>query len=91
MNKFGIYPRNKGRKRFKTEGMFKNLFKNIACFQFSGSILESKRVFVVRMVKWGCSYHSRNSRTNSKNSLSKPWEIEHFSSFVPIFLLPLNP
>ena len=32
MIKFGIYPRNKGRERFKIEGMFKNLFKNIVFF-----------------------------------------------------------
>ena len=54
--------------------------------EFSGSVLKSDRVFGVRMVKWGCSYHSR---TNGGNSPSKPLETEHFSSFVLIFHLSL--
>ena len=61
--------------------MFKNLFKNIVFLEFSGSVLEPKREFGVRMVKLVCSYHSR---TNSKNSHSKPWEIENFSSLVSL-------
>ena len=73
-----------GRERFKVEGMFENYFKNIVFLEFSGSVLESKRAFRVHNGKMGCSYHSR---TNSKNSPSKPWEIEHLSSFVPIFHL----
>ena len=85
MIKVGIYPRNKGRERFKIEGMFKNLFKNIVflVFWLNSSVKEG---IWGQNGKWGCSYHSR---TNSKYPPSKPWEIEDFSSFVPIF--PLVP
>ena len=38
---------------FKIERMFKNLFKNIVFFKFSGSIPETRRAFGLRMVKWG--------------------------------------
>ena len=84
--KFGIQPGNKRRKRLKTEGMFKNLFKNIVfgVFWLNSGVKEGIWGQNSEMV--GCSYHSR---TNSKNSPSKPWEIEDFSSFVLIF--PLVP
>ena len=66
--------------------MFKNFFKKHSFLEFSGSVLESKRAFGVRMVKWGTSYHLR---TNSKNSPLKPLEIDIFSVLSLFSHLPL--
>ena len=74
--------------RFKFEDMFKNLFENISFFLVSW--LNSR----VKESIWGQNGKIEGVRTIQGQTveipLSKPWEIEHFSSFAPIFHLSLN-
>ena len=70
---------------FKIEEMFKICSKTWFLFQFSGSILKSDRVFGVRMVECGCSYHSR---ANGKIPFQSPGKLS-ISTFFSIF--PLVP
>ena len=52
------------RDRFKTEGMLNNLFKNIVFLEFSGSILESKSAFGVRLVN-GTTFLQEMTKNNT--------------------------
>ena len=71
------------------EGVVKKIVQKHSFWELFGSIFNSERVFWIRMVKWVCEMCSYHSETNGRVLLSKPWEIDHFSSFNPIF--PLVP
>ena len=57
-------------------------------FNFLGALLRLEGVNLDKKSKVGCS---NVSGTNWENSLLKPWENGHFSTFSPIFpLVPLK-
>ena len=81
MIRFGIYPEIRGGRGSKLRKCLK-LCSKTWFLEFSGSILESKRRFGIRMVKWEMFLPFKDK---GKDSPSKPWEIWHFSSFLPYF------